>query len=212
MDVDLPDPTGSGTPPTVSLLAAHLLSFDASGKLMPPLTPISLTIPVGTFDTTGTMPTPAQNVTLNLADSRGNPLFTSAASKSGTSYTDQNGYASSVLEKIQFDPEGRVIGIAVNGNSITLAQLALATFPNDEGLQKYNGSTFIASMNAGEPSIGVADSGGRGKVQGGMLEMSNVDMAEEFVNLVIGQRAYQANCRMITTSDELYMEAINLKR
>jgi len=90
--------------------------------------------------------------------------------------------------------------------------LAIATFPNIEGLQKYNGSTFIASNNAGEPSIGTANSGGRGNVQGGSLEMSNVDMAEEFVNLIIAQRAFQANARVITTSDELYQEAIYLKR
>lgn len=171
---------------------------------------LTLTLPGSGGGVTGVI---GDNViTLNLQDSKGNSMFTSAASKSATSSTYQNGYASSTLESVGFDNEGRVVGLAANGNSIILAQLALATFPNVEGMQKYNGSTFIASRNAGEPSIGTAGSGGRGSVKGASLEMSNVDMAEEFVNLIIAQRAFQANARMITTSDELYMEAISLKR
>jgi len=193
----------------INILPATALTFDASGRLTAPTT-LSMTIPAGTFG--AGIPAGAQTLALGLFDDRNNPLITSAASESATSHTTQNGYASSTLERVMFDNVGHVIGIAENGKSIILAQLALATFPNTEGMLKYNGSTFIASMNAGEPSIGTAGSGGRGVVQGGSLEMSNVDMAEEFVNLVIAQRAFQANARMITTSDELYMEAVNLKR
>ena len=153
-----------------------------------------------------------KNITLSLRDDLGNALITSAATASGTSFTAQNGSAASTLAAVSFSPEGLVLGTTANNQTIILGQLALATFPNTQGLQKFNGSTFIASQNAGEPSIGVAGSGGRGTVQGGALEMSNVDMAEEFINLILAQRSYQANTRMISTSDELYMEAINLKR
>ena len=151
-------------------------------------------------------------ITFRLWDDQGNSMITCSASESATSYTKQNGYAPSTLKDVAFDNEGRVIGLTANNQQILLAQMALATFPNTEGLQKFNGSTFTASANAGEPSIGAAGSGGRGNVVGGSLEMSNVDMAEEFINLIIAQRAFQANARVITTSDELYMEAVNLKR
>ena len=185
------------------------LGFDAFGKLSAPASgSFTLTIANASLGTgVGDM-----DVTLNLWDERNSPLFTSAASVSGTSYVKQDGSAASTLNDVSFDNEGRVIGETADGQSIVLAQLALATFPNNEGMQKLNGSTFTAAANAGEPSIGIAGSGGRGFVQGGSLEMSNVDMAEEFVNLIIAQRAYQANTRIISTSDELYMEAINLKR
>jgi flagellar hook protein FlgE len=90
--------------------------------------------------------------------------------------------------------------------------LVLANFPNIEGLQKYKGSTFVAFSSSGEPSIGVAGSGGRGSIVGSALEQSNVDMAAEFVNLIKAQRAYQANSRIISTTDELYQDSLNLKR
>jgi len=105
-----------------------------------------------------------------------------------------------------------VRGTTAGGQSIALAQLALASFPNVDGLQKYKGNTFIKFANSGEPSIGLAGVGGRGSIVGGSLEQSNVDMAQEFVNLIAAQRAYQANSRVITTTDELYADSLNLKR
>ena len=209
--LQLENGTPTPTPLDVSItgLTGNLI-FDSSGKLDSSM-PNTLTLTVdGTVGVGNTMA--GQEITLNLWDTRGNPLFTSAASESATTSTEQNGYAASNLKSIAFDNNGVVIGIAANGNSVDLAQLAIATFPNIEGLMKYNGSTFISSGSAGEPSIGVANAGGRGTVQGGSLEMSNVDMSEEFINLIIAQRAYQANARVITTSDELYQEAIHLKR
>jgi len=104
------------------------------------------------------------------------------------------------------------VGIAESGQSIQLAQLALADFPNIEGLQKYKGSTFVSFTSSGEPSVGTAGTGGRGTVVGSALEQSNVDMAAEFVNLIVAQRAYQANAKVITTTDEMYQDSINLKR
>ena len=192
--------------PTYVAFGGTLL-FDGQGKL---INTSQIRMTIDDPDVPGTMS--GNQIMLNLTDSRGNPMFTSAASASATSTTSQNGFAASNLASVSFNNKGVIIGIAANGNTIELGQLAIATFPNIEGLQKYNGSTLIASMNAGEPSIGTAGSGGRGSINGGSLEMSNVDMAEEFVNLIIAQRAFQANARMITTSDELYQEAIHLKR
>jgi len=196
----------TGTP----IYGPYTLEFDDYGRLktsMPDF--ITLDIPADAFGEN----LPASKIDLKFKDDYGNSLITSAAAASGTSFTSQDGYASSTLKSVAFDNNGILIGLAANGNSIKLGQLALATFPNVEGMQKYNGSTFIASPTAaGEASYGTANSSGKGSINGGSLEMSNVDMAEEFINLIIAQRAFQANARVITTSDELYQEAIHLKR
>jgi flagellar hook protein FlgE len=99
-----------------------------------------------------------------------------------------------------------------NGQSIPVAQLALANFPNIDGLQKYKGSTFAAFTSSGEPSIGTAGTSGLGTIVGSSLEQSNVDMAQEFVSLITAQRAYQANSRIISTTDQLYQDSLNLKQ
>lgn len=152
------------------------------------------------------------DIEFGLLDAQGVPTITSAASASAASSSTQNGFAASALKEININSDGVIVGLTENGNSIALAQLALAVFPNIEGLQKYEGSTFSAFTSSGQPSIGIAGTGGRGSVTGSSLEQSNVDMAEEFINLIVAQRAYQANSRIITTSDELYQESINLKR
>ncbi|HSW38339.1 MAG TPA: flagellar hook-basal body complex protein, partial [Acidobacteriota bacterium] len=154
----------------------------------------------------------AMNIAFNLRDSQGQPAITSAAVGSSQTNAAQNGYAASSLIDVNIDDSGIIIGRTQNGHSVRLAQLALADFPNSQGLQKYAGSTFIAFTSSGEPSIGAAGTGGRGEIRGSSLEQSNVDMAQEFINLIVAQRAYQANSRVITASDELYMEALNLKR
>jgi flagellar hook protein FlgE len=142
----------------------------------------------------------------------GSRAITNTASESTTSNTLQNGYAASPLVGINIDDSGIIVGLTQNGQSVPLAQLALADFPNTQGLQKFKGSTFIAFTSSGEPSIGTAGTGGRGDIRGSSVEQSNVDMAQEFINLIVAQRAYQANSRVITTTDELYMESLSLKR
>jgi flagellar hook protein FlgE len=152
------------------------------------------------------------DVTFNLLDSDGNSNITNYARQSGVSTTVQDGYAASAVIEISIDNSGVIVGLTESGRTVSLAQLALANFPNVEGLQKYQGSTFVPFSSSGEPSIGVAGTGGRGTIAGSSLEQSNVDMAQEFVNLIKAQRAYQANSRIILTTDELYQESINLKR
>jgi flagellar hook protein FlgE len=155
----------------------------------------------------------------NIPDSGGttmsitfNPNLTSYAANSNVSSTSQNGYASSLLRDISVDAEGIINGVFENGQVLPMAQLALANFPNVEGLLKFKGSTFVAQLASGDPSVGTAGTGGRGSIAGASLEQSNVDIAQEFTNLIIAQRGYQANSRVISTSDELYQESLNLKR
>jgi flagellar hook protein FlgE len=181
-----------------------------------------------TFDATGKMTAPTANAALNIAglasgaadqtinfeilDASGNPRFTSYAAASGVSSTAQDGYAASVLRDISIDSKGVISGLFDNGQVQPLAQLAVANFPNVEGLLKFAGSTFVPFGNSGEPSIGVAGTGGRGSISGNALEQSNVDIATEFTSLIIAQRGYQANSKIITTTDQLYQDAINLIR
>ena len=152
------------------------------------------------------------DITFNLFDENGNSNITDFAADSSVAKTVQDGFPSSVLTKTSVDSAGVILGTTSSGQSIALAQLALANFPNSGGLQKYQGNTFVTFASSGEPSIGRAGTGGRGIISGSSLEQSNVDMAQEFVNLISAQRAYQANSRIITTSDELYQESLNMKR
>lgn len=182
------------------------LAFDADGKLTPPAADLTLSLAnlaSGAND---------MDVNFNVMDPSGNGLITNYSSASTVSTSTQDGYAASILKSVSINNSGVIVGLTESGQSVPLAQLALADFPNVEGLQKYKGSTFVAFTSSGEPSIGVAGSGGRGSVVGASLEQSNVDMAQEFVSLIVAQRAYQANSRIITTTDELYQDAISLKR
>lgn len=124
----------------------------------------------------------------------------------------QDGYAAGSLDMVTTDSNGVITGIFTNGQSKPLAQIALATFPNPQGLLKQGGNLYQISNNSGLPSIGPANSGGRGSIAVGALEMSNVDLAQEFTNMIVTQRGFQANSRVITTSDEMLQDLINIKR
>jgi len=184
------------------------LTFNSAGALDQALTKLTQTL-----NLTG-LASGASDMTINfnLADPSGNPLITGMAAESGVSATVQDGAAATTLKDISVDSKGDIVGLMENGHSVTLAQLAVANFPNVEGLQKYKGSTFSAFTSSGEPSIGAAGSGGRGTIVGSSLEQSNVDMAQEFVNLIAAERAYQANSRIISTTDQLYQDSLNLKQ
>jgi|WetSurMetagenome_2_1015567.scaffolds.fasta_scaffold20360_3 flagellar hook protein FlgE len=195
--------TAGGTPTQVG---TGTLTFDQDGKL-----DASTTNP--TIDITGLASGAADmSITLALTDATGNSMITGFASASAVSSTNQNGYTASNLTDISISSTGVIIGATESGQSVNLAQLALANFPNIDGLAKSVGSTFVAFTTSGEPSIGTAGTGGRGLLVGGALEKSNVDMAKEFIDLITAQRAYQANSKMISTTDQLYQDAVNLIR
>ncbi|GGN15279.1 flagellar hook protein FlgE [Actinoplanes campanulatus] len=107
---------------------------------------------------------------------------------------------------------GEIVGVFSNGLKQVLGQVAVATFTNPNGLEKVGNSQFRSTVNSGYAQVGEAGSGGMGQLVGGALEMSNVDLAQEFTNLVVAQRGFQANSRIITTSDELLQELVSMKR
>jgi flagellar hook protein FlgE len=107
---------------------------------------------------------------------------------------------------------GEIIGVYSNGLKQTLGQVAMATFKNVAGLEKVGNSLFRTTVNSGYAQVGEPGSAGMGQVISGALEMSNVDLAQEFTNLVVAQRGFQANSRIITTSDEILQELVSMKR
>ena len=124
----------------------------------------------------------------------------------------QNGYAMGELNDFSVGGDGTITGIYSNGKNLPIATLALATFANPQGLTKMGDTVFSESINSGMAQIGVPGQGGAGSIMGSTLEMSNVDLSEEFVNLIRAQRGFQANTRVVTTSDQVLEELINMKR
>lgn len=125
---------------------------------------------------------------------------------------DRDGYTAGTLESKTVSSTGVISGRFSNGQSQDLAQVALASFNNPGGLEKYGESLYVKSNNSGEPRVGTSGTGGRGKFSPGTLEMSNVDLATEFSNMIVTQRGFQANSKVITTTDTMLEELVNLKR
>jgi flagellar hook protein FlgE len=109
------------------------------------------------------------------------------------------------------DSAGNVNAVDSAGVTTKLAQGALATFTNPNGLQKVGDSAYAASANSGTAAVGAPKSGSRGSISSGYVEMSNVDLSQELTNLIISERGFQANSKVITTSDEVLQTLVNLK-
>jgi flagellar hook protein FlgE len=126
--------------------------------------------------------------------------------------TDQDGYATGTLQSFNMGNDGTLTGVYSNGQRQSLGQVLVAGFNNPAGLEKSGSSTYRAGVNAGNVQIGLAGTSGRGKLSSGALEMSNVDLGMEFTNLIVAQRGFQATTRLITASDEILQDVVNLKR
>jgi flagellar hook protein FlgE len=138
-----------------------------------------------------------------------NDLTIDGGSMDANAYPDGN--TQGALESFNIGSTGEINGVFSNGLVLTLGQLALAKFSNPSGLSKAGNNTFQESVNSGTANINVAGEG-RGTIAAGALEMSNVDLSEEFTEMITAQRGFQANTRIITTSDEILQELVNLKR
>jgi flagellar hook protein FlgE len=130
---------------------------------------------------------------------------------STSALVNPNGNTEGALESFNIGSSGEINGVYSNGLVRTLGVLALAKFSNSSGLTKAGGNLFQESINSGVANINVAGEG-RGSIAAGTLEMSNVDLSEEFTEMISAQRGFQANTRIITTSDEILQELVNLKR
>lgn len=123
------------------------------------------------------------------------------------------GRAAGKMTGVTVDSVGKLYGVYDNGTSKLLGQIVVATFSNPAGLESIGGSLFATTQNSGEfDGIGETIDASGGKFNTGVVEMSNVDLSTEFTNMITTQRGFQANSRIITTSDTLLEELINLKR
>jgi flagellar hook protein FlgE len=193
-----------------------IMGFDASGNLSQmgvPGTPInnpsaannpSITIPwlSGTSNT----------ITLDIMGSNGTSNFTGLSSANATISSTQDGYPAGTLQSMTVDQDGIISGTFTNGQILNLAQLALSSFTNTNGLQQSGNNHWSQTLASGAPTIGVANAAGRGGILGSNLELSNVDVASEFTKLIVSQRGYQANAKIVTTTDELLQVTLNLKQ
>ena len=127
-----------------------------------------------------------------------------------TGQTD--GFTSGTLVTFSVGNSGEVSGVYTNGSTQVLGQIALANFLNSAGLLRSGQNNFAPTSASGSANIGIAGTGGRGTVTTGALEMSNVDLATQFTSMITAERGFQANSRVITTSDEMLQELVNLKR
>jgi flagellar hook protein FlgE len=138
--------------------------------------------------------------------------ITQGASPSTVVSTDQDGYPMGNLDQVSISGTGMITGTFTNGVSKSLAQIVLAQFNNPSGLMREGDNVYAESDNSGLPVISTAGTGNDSMVTPGALEMSNVDLSNEFTSMIITQRGFQANARVISTSDELLTELVNLKR
>jgi flagellar hook protein FlgE len=199
----------AGTP--VSLLAAPgTLTFDGSGVL----TGVNAGAPA---DVVITGPAWANGAnpgafTWDIMLSNGNSALSGFDSASATSSKSANGTTAGTIDSVSINTEGELVASFGAGKSAVVAQLALATFNNPQGLVKLGANRYGASDTAGQANIGGANNGGRGSVVGNTLEQSNVDIAQEFTQMILAQRGYQANSKSITVADEVLQDTLALKR
>jgi flagellar hook protein FlgE len=190
------------------------LEFNTNGALYFSET---LTSPTGGFDFAG-----GSTQNQSIAFDFGSDIATTAAtglegttqfgSTSTTSYLEQDGYSAGTLKSLSINEEGLMSGIFTNGQTKNIAQVVLAKFISQEGLIKQGNSLYAESFESGQPIVTAPGNSGTGNILANTLELSNVDLAAEFVKMIIMQRGFQANSRMVSTSDELMTELVNLKR
>lgn len=151
-------------------------------------------------------------ILFDLGDSDSYRLLNQHANDIDVKPYAKDGNSSGKLEGYSIDDTGIVVGIFTNGERKALGQIMLAKFDNPMGLQKVGNNFFVDTRNSGEPQFGKAATGGYGPIASGTLEMSNVDLSMEFTEMITTQRGFQANSRIITTSDEMLQELVNMKR
>ncbi len=204
---------------TTSQCASGTMAFDTTGKLT------NVTTTSSSFDFVDA--TPGQNIAFDFGDpiaggGTGNlgvtlyqsPIMTSSGQPLDGSVTgvSSDGYAAGSFQGIQVDADGTIIGAYSNDKKLVLGQLAVAKFPSIQGVERVGQTLFQSTLASGQPAIGSALSGGRGSIIAGSLEQSNVNLSNDFIQMMAYQRGFQANSRTVHTSDNMLQELVNLGR
>jgi len=201
----------AGGPPTGSVeIAGGSLTFDSAGALQTVTSGGGGTV---SFDGA----TAGQPISFDFgkpisAGGTGLDGLTQYGSASSVSAQSQDGYASGALSGVRIDADGTVNGVYTNGQTIAAGRLAIAKFQSNDGLARAGGNVWAATRDSGEAAIGVVGEGGRASLVAGSLEQSNVDVTQQFVDLISHQRAFQANSKTITTADQMLQELMTIKQ
>jgi flagellar hook protein FlgE len=183
------------------------LTFDTSGNLVSPTGTVNnITFP--------TLADGASDLSFNwkLNDSSGTPTISQLAAASSNTANSQDGFTSGVYQSFVVDSSGVITAQFSNGRTSTVGQLAVATVANTAGLTATGGNNFMTTAASGLATVGVAGAGGRGTVDDGALEQSNVNISTEFANLIVAQRAFEANSKTVTTFDTISQDVIAMVR
>lgn len=197
------DTGGTGAP---TVIASGSLTFDSSGNLTSPSGSVTGINVTGLADGAADM-----NLTWNLTGPNNSSLLTQVDAPSATTATQQDGYSSGTLQSYTVEADGTIEGQFSNGQVQALGQIALASFANPQGMQLTGGDSYAPTLASGSAVVGVPNSGVLGTMTGGALESSNVNISAEFTNLIVVERAFQADARMITTLDTVTSQTINLQ-
>jgi flagellar hook protein FlgE len=209
-DVTIPGAdVSAGTAGTSFSLGTGPITFDSMGRLLTPALADGL-VPL----TVAGLNTGAADMVVNwqLYAADGTPRLSQYSQASATAAIWQDGSAATQLVSANLGDGGKILATYSNGEQSVVGQLALAAIRNPSSLVAVGNNNFQITALSATPAIGVPETGGRGKVMGSFLEGSTVDIAQEFTNLIVLQRGYQANARVITAVDEISQETMNMKR
>jgi flagellar hook protein FlgE len=203
--VTIPSSDIQGGTGTTTTIGTGTLNFDSSGQLTSPTTPVALA--VGPLADGAA----ALNVNWNLTDADGNSLLTQTASSSSNNATNQDGFAAGVLNTYSIQQDGTVDATFSNYQTLAIGKVAVTSFANPEGLTLDGDNQYSSTAASGAAVIGTAGTAGRGTIAGSSVEQSNVDMATQFSDLIVYQRAYEANAKAITAFDQMEQATLQMK-
>ncbi|MGA8430922.1 MAG: flagellar hook-basal body complex protein [Candidatus Sulfotelmatobacter sp.] len=215
---DLSPTTSGGTStPQSGVLATGTLTFNGNGVLVGDTAATGGTVSGSLSDVTGIpingLADGASNQTFNWNVLSGTtPVVSQVAGTSSASGAGQDGSSSGSLVNFTIGSDGTITGSFSNGKTQALGELALANFANVNGLQLNGGTDYTPTLASGPAVVGVPGSGGLGTISGGALELSNVDIATEFANLIVAQRGFEADAKAVTTFDQITQDTIALKQ
>jgi flagellar hook protein FlgE len=200
-------PDGDVSDPTTAQVVTGSLAFNPDGSMDFTNTPSPVTFIMPALADGATA---GGTVTWNLANADGSGRITQYGEASASSASSQDGSPAAQLVNVGLADGGTILAQYSDGTQVTVGQVALASIRNPDSLIANGNNNFVLSELTATPNIGTPGTGGRGTIQGGSLEASNVDIAQEFTNMIVYQRAYEANGKVVTTANQLSQDTINL--